>query len=146
MATKNIAGLRRQNTHAHTYGILNRRFIKWDVSAVAADDDYRLWQIPRGAKVFEVEAVLQDPKGSAGTVDVGYRDDAEGGVTDLDHFIGGFSVNGAVGTSARSITDTAHEPYVCDGDEVFLTIQAKAAIAAKTVVHLYVSYEFEGNL
>ena len=143
MATLEISGLKRQNTHAHTYGILNRRFIKWATSAFVSGDHIKLWRIPAGAEVHEVTMVVAAAE-SAGTIDVGFINDD--GTNDTDFFIDGVSMASAVGTTTRSITDTQHEPLKVTEPNVFLAATPQAVVNDSLELHFHVTYTYEGNL
>ena len=146
MAVQDISGLKRQNTHAHTYGILNRRFIKWATNGFPDEDDLRMWHIPAGAVIHEVTMVIADPEGSTGTIDVGYIDEDDSGNVDRDYFLDGISFNPAAGTTTRSITNTQHEPLKVTEPNVYLTATARTVVNAAMEIHFHVTYTYEGNL
>ena len=145
MADLNIAGLHNQQVYTGPDGNLSRHHVIWDESALAVADAVYAAPLPQGMKIFEVKVLVTDGHASS-NIDVGHKQRGAGSwADDTDYWHDGISIASIAEFS--SIDDSHKAPVLIDEPDVFLYVDLKgAAIAAQTVVHFIIDYEYEGNL
>lgn len=144
MALKNHPALHLQKMHAHAYGDVVHKHLKWESSAETADDTIKLLPLQPGMRIDSVIAYITDVEGSATTADVGYLDpadtdgDGDDG-SDQDFWHDGIDLN----TVGRHVS--TRPPWHVTKKGMYLTITPKAPIEAETKMEFVLEYVFVGK-
>ena len=143
MATIDHPNLQWQQPRVGSWGNLSSATIRYAYNVLPENEVVRLWKIPRGINILEVQVTITDAGSASTTGDVGYLGDSAGS-TDGDFFADGVTLS-ATGHGS-SLTLQKHEPLFVDQDDLYLTFTLKSAANATAAVIVFtVLYENIGS-